>query len=107
MHAGRDCPARRVERVRVNIDDHPAFRAEEAVNVGSPRSLSVRAAENGGIHVVGASSGGYEVRACKAAAFEEDLGKIRVQVRGNEVSADGPDSGTRFAGSMPVERIDV
>lgn len=80
-------------RLRVTINDRPALRAEEMVAVGSPRSLTVRAAENGGIHVVGSSSGGYEVRACKAAAFEEDLNQIRVRVSGNEVSAEGPDAG--------------
>lgn len=86
-----DCSA-----LRVTIDDRPAVRAEELVSIGSPRSLVLRPPENGGIHVVGTDSGGYEVRVCKAAAFEEDLNQIRVRVSGNEVTADGPDSSSRW-----------
>jgi hypothetical protein len=86
-----DCSA-----LRVTIDDRPAVRAEEVVPLGGLRSLNLRAPENGGIYVQGSSSGGYEVKACKAAAFEEDLSQIRVRVSGNEVTADGPDSSGRW-----------
>ena len=83
-----DCSA-----LRVTIDDRPALRAEEMVPVGNLRSLTIRAPQNGGIYVVGSASGGYEVRACKAAAFEEDLNQIRSRVSGNEVVTDGPGAG--------------
>ena len=77
---------------RVTIDDQPAARAEEAVNVGNPRALAVHAARNGGIYVTGGDSGRYEVTACKAAAIATSLSDIRVTMNGNEVSADGPDN---------------
>lgn len=78
-------------QMRVTIDDQPAVRAEETVPLGSIRSLALRAPQNGGIYVVGWQSGGYEVKACKAAASESGLNAIRVRVSGNEVTADGPD----------------
>jgi len=81
-------------QMRVTIDDRPAVRAEEIVPVGSLRSLAVHAPQNGGIYVVGSQSGGYGVKACKAAAFDSALNDIRVRVSGNEVTADGPDDGT-------------
>ena len=77
-------------QMRVTIDDQPAVRAEETLSVGSLRSLAVRAPQNGGIYVMGSSSGGYEVKACKAASIESALNDIRVHVSGNEVTADGP-----------------
>lgn len=80
-----DCSA-----LRVTIDDRPAARAEEMVSVGNLRSLNIRAPQNGGIYVTGSTSGGYEVRACKAAAFADDLNQIRSRVSGNEILTDGP-----------------
>jgi len=78
--------------VRVTIDDEPAARAEEVVNVGNPRSLAIHAARNGGIYVSGSDSGRYEVTACKAAAVGASLNDIRVSNSGNEIGADGPAS---------------
>jgi DUF4097 and DUF4098 domain-containing protein YvlB len=83
-----DCSA-----LRVTMDGRPAVRAEEMVNVGSLRSLKIRAPQNGGIYVAGSTSGGYEARACKAAAFEEDLNQIRSRISGNEIVTDGPSGG--------------
>jgi len=79
--------------LRVTIDDRPVARAEEIVPVGGLRSLSIRAPESGGVWVAGTSSGGYSVKACKAAEFAEDLNQIRVRVSGNELTADGPGAG--------------
>ena len=79
--------------VRVTFNDRPAIRAEESVPVGSLRSLSVRAPQNGGVYVIGGTSSSYEVTACKAAWYEDDLSQIRTHVSGNEVTADGPSSG--------------
>src|ERR1051326_1006938 len=64
-------------QLRVTIDDEPAARAEEACQPGNIRSLTVRAPQNGGIHVVGTDSGRYEVTACKAAAVATSLNSIR------------------------------
>jgi DUF4097 and DUF4098 domain-containing protein YvlB len=79
-------------QIRVTIEDQPAVRAEEIVALGSLKSLSVHAPQNGGIHVIGSQSGGFEVKACKAAASESGLNDIRVRVSGNEVTANGPDN---------------
>jgi hypothetical protein len=83
-----DCSA-----LRVTIDGRPAARGEEMVSVGNLRSLNIRAPRNGGIYVSGSMSGGYEVRACKAAALPEDLNQIRSRVSGNEIVTDGPSDG--------------
>jgi hypothetical protein len=82
-----DCSA-----LRVTIDDRLAVRAEEMLPVGNLRSLNIRAPQNGGIYVVGSTSGGYEVKACKAAAFQEDLNQIRTRVSGNAIITDGPNA---------------
>jgi len=78
-------------QLRVTIDDAPAARAEEAVQLGNIKSLTVRAPQNGGINVTGTDSGRYEVTACKAAAVATSLNDIRVRVSGNELTANGPD----------------
>ncbi|HEX9501612.1 MAG TPA: DUF4097 family beta strand repeat-containing protein [Thermoanaerobaculia bacterium] len=80
-----DCSA-----LRMTFDDRPAVRAEEMLPVGNLRSLNIRAPQNGGIYVIGSTSGGYEVKACKAAAFQEDLNQIRARVSGNAIITDGP-----------------
>jgi DUF4097 and DUF4098 domain-containing protein YvlB len=80
-------------QLRVTIDDEPAARAQEVVPIGNVRSLTVRAPQNGGINVTGSDSGRYEVTACKAAAVATTLNDIRVQMNGNELSADGPSDG--------------
>ena len=97
-------------QMRVTINDRPAVRAEEIVPVGLPRSLAVHAPENGGIYVTGSQSSGYEVKACKAAAFHSALSDIRVRISGNEVTADGPDDGTwvvsmRSRGATDLSRV--
>jgi hypothetical protein len=79
--------------LRITFDNEPAARAEEDLPVGSFRSLKVRSDQNGGVHVVGSNQSGYSVKVCKAAAFPEQLGKVRASISGNTVSADGPDSG--------------
>ncbi|HEY6893886.1 MAG TPA: DUF4097 family beta strand repeat-containing protein, partial [Rhodanobacteraceae bacterium] len=77
-------------QMRVTYDDEPAATAEEAVNVGNPRALVIRAPQNGGIQV--GSSDRYEVRACKAAAPGVSLNDVRVRFDGNALTADGPDN---------------
>ena len=78
-------------QLRVTYDDEPAAHAEEVVNIGSPRSLTIRAPQNGGIAV--GTSDRYEVRACKAAAPDVSLNDIRVHYDGAELTADGPEGG--------------
>lgn len=78
--------------IEVRYGGEDAARAEETLNVGSLSSLKVRTGSHGGIRVVGGASA-YSVTACKAAAMASDLGSVRASVRGNEVTADGPDEG--------------
>jgi len=79
--------------IRVTINDRPAMRSEESVPVSSLRSLNIRAPQNGGVYVIGGTSSGYEVTACKAAWYDDDLNQIRARVSGNAVTADGPGGG--------------
>jgi hypothetical protein len=64
---------------------------EELAGASSLRSLKVTA-ENGPISVRGGASA-YGIVVCKAAKDESTLSQIHVTLRGNELSADGPDSG--------------
>jgi hypothetical protein len=82
-----DCSA-----LSVRFDGDRAPVVSEDVRVGNVRSLRVRSDRNGGIRVIGSSSGGYAVTACKAVASNFNLSQVRVQFDGNEVSASGPDS---------------
>ena len=82
-------PVTSCDQVRVRFDHARAYRAEESLPVRGVRSLKVTAAENGGIYVTGGSD--YAVTACKAAEIESTLSDIRTSVRGNEVTANGPD----------------
>lgn len=77
-------------QMRVTYDDEPGVTAQEVINVGNPRSLTVRAPQNGGIQVANSDSGRYEVLACKAAASSASLSDIRVRFDGNELTADAP-----------------
>jgi hypothetical protein len=82
-------PVTSCDQVSVRFDHVRAYRAEESLPVRGVRSLRVTAAENGGIYVSGGSD--YAVTACKASETESTLSDIRTSVRGNEVTADGPD----------------
>ena len=79
-----DCSA-----LRVKIDGENVPVVTEEVAIGAPRSLRVTAARNGGIRVMGGSS--YGVRLCKAVAPGMNNSAIRAVVRGNELTAEGPD----------------
>lgn len=77
--------------LRVKFDGDRVPVVTENVPVGNVRSLRVRSEMHGGIRVVGDASGGYSVTACKASGLNGDVSRIRVSVKGNEVSATGPD----------------
>jgi DUF4097 and DUF4098 domain-containing protein YvlB len=85
----RDCTAL---HVRYNDRDIPVI--EENVPVGSLRSLKVRSDRNGSIQVVGTNASSYSVKACKASALG-NANDLRVNVSGNEVSADRIDTDSR------------
>lgn len=85
----RDCSA-----IHVRYNDRTVPVIEENVPVSSLRSLKVRSDRNGSIRVIGTTSSTYGVKACKASALG-NVNDIRVNVSGNEVSADHIDSDAR------------
>lgn len=80
------------DQVVVRFDEGAGYRAEEELPVAKLNSLRLHAAHNGGVYVTG-SGNTYAVRACKAAASEGLLRDLRVNVSGDEVTAEGPGSG--------------
>lgn len=76
-------------RNQFRFNGRRAFVSEETIEAGNLRSLSVKT-ENAPLSVRGGNSRGYTIVACKAAEFEEDLGRIRVSVDGGELRATGP-----------------
>jgi hypothetical protein len=85
----RDCSAL---HVRYNDRNVPVI--EENVPVSSFRSLKLRSDRNGSIRVIGTTASTYAVKACKASALG-DANDIRVNVSGNEVSAERVDNDAR------------
>jgi hypothetical protein len=78
----RDCSA-----LHVRYNDRAVSVIEENVPVSSLRSLKVRSDRNGAIRVIGSSASSFAVKACKASALG-NVSDLRVNVSGNEVSAD-------------------
>jgi len=85
----RDCSA-----LHVRYNDRTIPVIEENVPVSSLRSLKVRSDRNGSIRVVGTTASTFGVKACKASALG-NANDLRVNVRGNEVSADRIDEDSR------------
>jgi hypothetical protein len=81
----------RCDQLRVTFDDEPALRAEEQINGAGLTSLRVRADHNGGVRVFGSDGAGYAITACRAARTAAELSEVRASLRGNELTADGPD----------------
>ena len=85
----RDCSS-----IHVRYNDRSVPVVEENVPVSSLRSLKVRSDRNGSIRVIGTTSSTYGVKACKASALG-NVNDLRVNVSGNEVSADHIDNDAR------------
>jgi hypothetical protein len=85
----RDCSA-----LHVTYNDRSVPVVEENVPVSGMRSLKVRSDRNGSIRVVGTTASTFGVKACKASALG-NANDIRVNVSGNEVSADRVDNDSR------------
>jgi DUF4097 and DUF4098 domain-containing protein YvlB len=85
----RDCSA-----IHVRYNDRTIPVIEENVPVSSLRSLKLHSDRNGSIRVVGTTSSAFSVKACKASALG-NVNDVRVNLRGNEVSADRIDNDTR------------
>jgi len=79
------------DQIKVTFDNEAGVRTEEQLSTAGLRSLKVAASHNGGVRVTGSNGAGYSVRACKAAALDATLRDVRVSLRGNEVSVDGPE----------------
>jgi hypothetical protein len=85
----RDCSA-----LHVRYNDRTVPVIEENVPVSSMRSLKVRSDRNGAIRVIGTTASTFAVKACKASALG-NANDLRVNVSGNEVSADRIDEDSR------------
>jgi DUF4097 and DUF4098 domain-containing protein YvlB len=85
----RDCSA-----IHVSYNDRSIPVIEESVPVASLRSLKVRSDRNGSIRVIGTTASTYSVKACKASALG-NANDIRVNLSGNEVSAEGTETDGR------------
>jgi DUF4097 and DUF4098 domain-containing protein YvlB len=85
----RDCSA-----LHVRYNDRSVPVIEENVPVSSLRSLKVRSDRNGSIRVVGTTASTFGVKACKASALG-NANDIRVNVSGNEVTANRVDEDSR------------
>ena len=87
-----DEPLTRCDQIRVSYDGTRVPVTEEILDTRGVRSLTVHAATNGGVYVIGSDDGVYSVKACKAASFS-DVSSIRTAISGGTVTADGPDRG--------------
>src|SRR5262249_60428440 len=85
-------------QIHVTYDGRDVPMITEDLPVGGLRSLKVHGDHNGGIHVSGGNA--FGVRACKASALG-DSRDIRVNLSGNEVTADRADDSTSV-GYFPV-----
>jgi DUF4097 and DUF4098 domain-containing protein YvlB len=81
----------RCDQIRVSYDGDRVPMVEESVPVSGLRSLRVRPPQNGGVRVVGSNQSSYSVKACKATFLGRDARDIRVDLRGDELSASVPD----------------
>jgi len=89
------------DQIRMNFDDRETARSEQHLTMPSSQgqTLSVRAAENGGIRVIGGAGSEYDVTVCKAAAGADResaqgrLASISASVRNGELSVSGPGGG--------------
>src|SRR5262249_6010242 len=82
----------RCDQIRVSYDGERVPVTEESLDTRGLRALTVNLARNGGVYVTASSDGTYSVKACKAAAFAE-ASSIRPSLKGQTLSADGPDRG--------------
>ena len=82
--AGNDCSA-----LKVSFDGGRVAVVSQDVPLRGAGSLRITAARRGGIRVTGGDR--YSVKLCKAVAPGLNMGEIQVDLRGNELTAIGPD----------------
>ena len=87
-----DEPLTRCDQIRATIDGERVPVVEETLDTRGLRSLTVNAARNGGVYVVGSDDGTYSVKACKAGALGQ-TSSIRAGMHGSSAYAEGPDGG--------------
>jgi hypothetical protein len=78
-------------QIRVTIDHEDAVRAEETLTVPSGGTLRLRTGAHSGIYVQGGDARDFSVTACKAAANEQDLGRVSVSFEGGNLALRGPE----------------
>jgi hypothetical protein len=82
----------RCDQIHVTVDGERLPVTEETLDTRGLRALTVNTSSNGGVYVTPSGDGTYSVKACKAAALGETA-SIRTSLRGETLSADGPDHG--------------
>lgn len=87
--------------LHLNFDEQETARSEQHLTIPSSAGpLSVHAAENGGIQVMGGNQSQFEVTVCKAAAADDRptaqgrLAAISASVQGGQLSVSGPGGGS-------------
>ena len=78
--------------LKVSFDGDRVPVTSETIPASGVRSLRVQTSKNGGgVRVTGSGGGGYGIRLCKAVAPGVDAGDIRATLRGDELTAEGPE----------------
>jgi hypothetical protein len=85
-----DRSVRTCEDIRIEFDERPARRAEEAFRLSAASPLRVRLPVNSGIRVWASERADFAVTVCKAAPRAEDLEAIRVSPEGSRLAFHGP-----------------
>lgn len=83
---GTDCSSR-----NFRWNGRYAHVAKETIDGHGLRSIKTNVT-NAPVAVIGDSTGGYSIEVCKAASLAEDLDRVRVSLRGDELLATGPDN---------------
>ncbi|MFZ2492108.1 MAG: hypothetical protein WA208_11535 [Thermoanaerobaculia bacterium] len=89
--------------VTFSIGDGETFKGEQRLQVGGA-VLALRLGSTRGIplKISGSDRSGYELLLCKGAGSAADLGTVRLEQRGSEISVEGPDS-NKWAGYLLVK----
>jgi hypothetical protein len=76
--------------IRIDFDERPAARSEDAFTLAADAPLQVRLPVHSGIRIVGGNRSDYAVTVCKAARRADELAEIRVTPAGSSLAFRGP-----------------
>jgi DUF4097 and DUF4098 domain-containing protein YvlB len=92
IRTDNDVPITNCDQLRISFDHHGVSRDEQDFTIPKSQAprLEARPSEHGGVRVQGWDRDEYQVKACKAAKDNADLGRISVSVSGGRVEVKGP-----------------